>query len=252
MSWIAGVDGCKRGWVAAFRDLETERLQCGVFDTFAGLLDSDQRPTVVAVDMPIGLLEAGDRACDLEARSLVPGRGSIVFPAPIRPVLALDRYEEANALTRQVNGKGLSRQSFALVPKIREVDEELRARKADHVWEAFPELAFVNMNDGKPRGIPSTTASAYWSAAISCQGFTGRNWSGWSWRHLGSKVWPWTTCTMPWLSWKQPAAWSAVRHAVCPIRRRSTGSAFPCRSPSSGLTPCMMYATQSLAPAVIR
>lgn len=152
MSWIAGVDGCKRGWVAAFRDLETERLQCGAFDTSAGLLDSDQRPTVVAVDMPIGLLEAGDRACDLEARSLVPGRGSSVFPAPIRPVLALDRYEEANALTRQVNGKGLSRQSFALVPKIREVDEELRARKAAHVWEAFPELAFVNMNDGKPLG----------------------------------------------------------------------------------------------------
>ena len=152
MAWIAGIDGCRGGWVAAWRDLEAGDIVCRVVHRFADLLESEFRPAVLAVDIPIGLLDAGDRACDREARRLVKGRASSVFPAPIRGVLELARYAEANELSRRVNGKGLSRQSFGLVPKIREVDGEVRARPPGLIHEAFPELSFVGMNGGKPLG----------------------------------------------------------------------------------------------------
>ena len=150
MAWIAGVDGCKGGWVAALRDLEAGDIVFGLFDRLAHLLDGEFRPAVVAVDIPIGLLDAGERACDREARRLVKGRASSVFPAPIRGVLEMALYAEANELSRRVNGKGLSRQSFGLVPKIREVDGEVRARPPGLIHEVFPEMSFVGMNGGKP------------------------------------------------------------------------------------------------------
>ena len=52
---------------------------------------------------------------------MIGPRRSSVFPAPIRALLGTTSYEEALARSRGIAGKGLSRQAFAILPKITEV-----------------------------------------------------------------------------------------------------------------------------------
>jgi predicted RNase H-like nuclease len=107
----------------------------------------------LAVDMPIGFVDIPrpPRACEVEARKLMPGKASSVFPTPCRPVLACTTHSEANALSKSM-GVGINQQTFHLFPKMREVDELLGTRKLLRkvVYEAHPELAFTRMNGGKP------------------------------------------------------------------------------------------------------
>jgi predicted RNase H-like nuclease/nicotinamide riboside kinase len=139
-----GVDGCSGGWIAVTRDggRRVARLE----ELFRG----DKQPEVVAVDIPIGLADAGSRRCDEEARVLLKGRASCVFRAPIRPMLAAATAAEARAIGRSVDGKAISAQCWAIVPKIHEVDQLLgsdeSARRA--VREVHPEVSFARMNGG--------------------------------------------------------------------------------------------------------
>lgn len=109
--------------------------------------------SILAVDMPIGFVDIPRpaRACELEARKLMPGKASSIFPTPCRPVLACTAHAEANALSKSM-GVGINQQTFHLFPKMREVDELLGARRALRkiIYEAHPELAFARMNGGKP------------------------------------------------------------------------------------------------------
>lgn len=109
--------------------------------------------SILAVDMPIGLMDepVPGRACEPEARALLPGKASSVFPTPCRPALACTTHAAANAASRKL-GKGLNQQTFHLFPKMREIDEMMRgSRKLRRiVYEAHPELAFARMNGGKP------------------------------------------------------------------------------------------------------
>jgi predicted RNase H-like nuclease len=103
--------------------------------------------------MPIGFVDTPrpGRACEAEARKLLPGKASSVFPTPCRPALACTDYTRANATSKKL-GIGLTQQTFHLFPKMREVDELLRTRAKVKriVREAHPELAFARMNGGKP------------------------------------------------------------------------------------------------------
>ncbi len=103
--------------------------------------------------MPIGLMDVPipGRACEPEARALLPGKASSVFPTPCRPALACTTHAAANAASRKL-GKGLNQQTFHLFPKMREIDELLRSSRTLRriVYEAHPELAFARMNGGKP------------------------------------------------------------------------------------------------------
>ena len=106
-----------------------------------------------AVDMPIGFVDhpRPPRACEAEARKLLPGKASSVFPTPCRAALDCTTHAEANAVSRSL-GVGLNQQTFRLFPKMREVDQLLRDKPALRalVYEAHPELAFARMNGGKP------------------------------------------------------------------------------------------------------
>jgi predicted RNase H-like nuclease len=99
----------------------------------------------VAVDMPIGLAEAGRRRCDEEARRLLGPRRSSVFAAPARAVLAAATYAEACARSRAVSGVALSRQAWNLVPKIAELDACMTAARQAVVVEAHPEGSFTEL-----------------------------------------------------------------------------------------------------------
>ena len=109
--------------------------------------------SILAVDMPIGLTDTPrpGRACEGEARTLMPGKASSVFPTPCRPALAGTTHADANAISRKL-GVGLNQQTFRLFPKLREIDELLRgsAKLRRVIYEAHPELAFTRMNGGKP------------------------------------------------------------------------------------------------------
>ncbi len=101
------------------------------------------RPVSIAVDMPIGLPDAGPRACDIAVRARLGVRRSSVFPSPIRPMLEARSYAEALTIGRMVDGRGLSRQAFNLIPRIRDVDQHITRRRQAWIGEAHPELCFA-------------------------------------------------------------------------------------------------------------
>jgi len=143
---VAGVDGCRVGWVMVTRDLTGGALTVGVAPCWAAL---PHLARIVAVDMPIGLSEDGPRGCDSLARRLLPGRASSVFPPPARPMLAMADYGQANAWGK-ARGRGLSKQAWNIVPRIRDLDDTLSPPDQDRVHEAHPELAFARLNGGAP------------------------------------------------------------------------------------------------------
>lgn len=146
---VAGADGYRTGWVVCRRDTDGS-LDIRVVKTLA---EACEGLSILAVDMPIGLTDTPrpGRACEGEARALLPGKASSVFPTPCRPALACTTHAEANAASKKL-GVGLNQQTFHLFPKMREVDALMRANKKLRrvVHEAHPELAFARMNGGKP------------------------------------------------------------------------------------------------------
>ncbi len=98
---------------------------------------------MIAVDMPIGLAEAGQRACEPAARKLLPaGRKSSVFTPPRRYMRDCEDWAEANALGKATEGKGLSHQAWNIAHKIFEIDACLAPSEQDRVIEAHPEVIF--------------------------------------------------------------------------------------------------------------
>ncbi len=161
---VMGVDGCPGGWVAVARDCTTGRHCCRVLETFAAVMDYARDARVVAVDIPIGLLdkaEPGGRECDRRARKLLGGkRASSVFPAPVRAILPCRTYAAALAASRasSPHGLGLSKQCHAIAPKVREVDDAMTPALQNTVREIHPELCFLGMNGGQAVREPKRTA----------------------------------------------------------------------------------------------
>ena len=133
---IAGVDGCRRGWVVAHAG------GVEIVATLAPLLD---RFDVIGIDMPIGLPASWRRVADVEARRFLTGRGSTVFPVPPRALLAHTAYADANAASRRAFGQGLTRQTFNLFPKLREVDAQDDETLRHVLVEIHPECAFARL-----------------------------------------------------------------------------------------------------------
>ena len=116
---------------------------------------------MIAIDIPIGLGERGPRACDVEARRRLGPRASSVFPAPVRAALAASTYAEACGRSAAACGRRLSKQTYAILGRIREVDAALRAAPAlrERVREAHPELCFAEWNGGRPMAHAKRTAA---------------------------------------------------------------------------------------------
>lgn len=145
MNLVCGVDGCKGGWVAIEKDLDTGEISWRLFESAHELIHNDFSYQVIAIDIPIGLQECGPRICDIDARKILgQSRASSVFPAPIRPVLAASNYEDACQIRFQAEGKKMSRQAWAIVSKIKEIDSALQEDISiqSKVWEIHPEVSF--------------------------------------------------------------------------------------------------------------
>jgi predicted RNase H-like nuclease len=143
---IAGVDGCRDGWLAAIKRADGD-LEVRIFPSFSEIID-DQDLQFIVIDIPIGLTERGPRICDTEARKFVGPRRSSVFPAPLRPMLAAKDYPEACSARFGIEQKRCSKQLWAITPKIREVDGCMNADLQGRVYEGHPEVSFACMNGG--------------------------------------------------------------------------------------------------------
>ncbi|HIE12722.1 MAG TPA: DUF429 domain-containing protein [Desulfotomaculum sp.] len=145
--YYVGVDGCKREcWAAVILGVE-DSAEVRVFRDIFALWQACRSASLILVDIPIGLRDFGnqERLCDKEARKkLGRKRGRSVFPAPCRAALKAGTYEEASEINRQRTGRKLPKQTRAILPKIREVEElitsdrEARAR----IRESHPEVCF--------------------------------------------------------------------------------------------------------------
>jgi predicted RNase H-like nuclease len=146
MTTIAGADGCKTGWICIFEELPSRRLGSKIFGTVAELLAVAPELRLLAIDIPIGMTEAGPRACDVAARKrLGAKRGTSVFPAPIRPALDATSYPGACDISERVQQRSVSQQGWAIYDKIRELDDLLcqRPELRERVYEIHPEVTFA-------------------------------------------------------------------------------------------------------------
>ena len=144
----AGIDGCRGGWVCAGWDGKHWTLQC--LPNLEAIVSLLAPQATVCIDIPIGLSIDGFRACDQAARQLLGKRSSSVFPAPPRLALAPLSYEEINLASKSKSGKGVSKQAYYLLPKIREAEALIRSPHYDCAnWlETHPELCFSSLNGG--------------------------------------------------------------------------------------------------------
>jgi predicted RNase H-like nuclease len=164
--WLGGVDGCASGWIAAFLRPRDGEVRLRVVRRFSEILFAPEKPAIIAVDVPIGLPEragAGGRAAENALRPLLGERQSSVFSVPSRAAVYAADYREACriALATSQPPRKVSKQLFNIAPKIREVDECLRAAPAHaaRVFEVHPELAFWRLNGERPLTEPKKVKS---------------------------------------------------------------------------------------------
>ena len=158
-----GVDGCRSGWF--YIELLDSSYRFGVIRTLESIVERYPANTPVFVDIPIGLVDdgSGRRECDTAARCILGPRKSSVFSAPVRPVLAAADYEDAKARSISATGKALSKQSFAIVPKIREVDSLMQGspKARTMVREVHPEVCFWALARENPMEYPKKTEEGF-------------------------------------------------------------------------------------------
>jgi predicted RNase H-like nuclease len=150
---VAGADGCRAGWVIATAEPRDGGLTLGeifVVADFAALLQSTAGCAAVAIDIPIGLSDDGRRAADFEARRRIGLRRSSVFPAPARELLRAASYDAANSASKARFGRGLQRQTFNILPKIREADVALSPGLQGRIVESHPEVCFWALGGERP------------------------------------------------------------------------------------------------------
>ncbi|MBM3710680.1 MAG: DUF429 domain-containing protein [Actinobacteria bacterium] len=176
-----GIDGCKAGWaVVEIRcNSSAESWHFYILSKIKELLDKYSFPLIkspeanrntinpiktkkqseaslILIDIPIGLKESGpeERKCDILARKLLgPKRGSSVFRVPVRSTVYFEEsYEQASLINYNLTGKKISKQTWHICKKIREVDElititKLKSISASIIHESHPEAAFKSLKN---------------------------------------------------------------------------------------------------------
>ncbi|MFC4684268.1 MULTISPECIES: DUF429 domain-containing protein [Exiguobacterium] len=146
-----GIDGARGSWVRITYD--SISLCLTISEKLEDLLIEG---AVHFVDMPkdLATIDAPDRSCDAWMRSQLKQRKSSIFTPPIQDVLMEASYAEANAKSRELVGKGISKQAWNLVPRIREFQTITDA----DVYESHPEVCFAVMTGNEAAFSKKTEA----------------------------------------------------------------------------------------------
>ena len=149
-----GIDGCRKGWIAAI--LDNGNLRIERYKTVLDIIREFPTADAYLIDMAIGLperIEEAKKRPDKVARKELGKHGSTVFPIPCRQAIMVDSKDpqavvKMRELNRFVLEKSLSSQSINIIPKIRELDEFLDDHREykNVICESHPELCFARLN----------------------------------------------------------------------------------------------------------
>jgi predicted RNase H-like nuclease len=171
-----GIDGCKVGWavVEIKNNSAAQQWRFDIIPKIENLLDVYSFPYIepstynkslinpeqkikickILIDIPIGLKESGplERKCDKDARKFLgPKRGCSVFRVPVRQTAYCDgNYEQASLINFKLTGKKISKQTYHICSKIREVDNFIEKTKpvfdiTGIMHESHPEVVFKSL-----------------------------------------------------------------------------------------------------------
>lgn len=142
---VLGIDAAgKFGWLAVV--LDDDGFVAARLGSLRDLVEWAEPVDVIGIDIPIGHTADGIRQADVEARRFVgPKRASSVFAAPPKDILDAASYAEGNAVLKGLGRPMVSRQAWALLPKMLEAAE--LAAEDERVYEVHPEVSFCAMND---------------------------------------------------------------------------------------------------------
>lgn len=160
---VAGVDGCRGGWVVARTSTATGApVEVSVHPTLDDVVAAlaTGHLAALAVDMPIGLPADGARSADRAARALLGPRRSSLFPTPPFAVLGATDHADANERSRAACGKGMSIQAFHLLPKMRELARLVHPDLQPRLAEVHPETSFAVLR-GAPCAHPKATPAGH-------------------------------------------------------------------------------------------
>ncbi|MCF7929477.1 MAG: DUF429 domain-containing protein [Spirochaetales bacterium] len=140
----AGIDGCRYGWLAARVDQAEVIFELARSIRYiSSVFEND----MTLIDIPIGLSDHSERACDIEARRILkPKRHSSVFLTPVRAAAYAESYEEACRINFVATGKKISKQAWNILPKVREIDAFKSEFPGVALREAHPEICFWALN----------------------------------------------------------------------------------------------------------
>ena len=151
-----GMDGCPAGWLC-IASVPSHKWEARIFSTLKEAWNNYKKsnPELILIDIPIGFMEEGPepRVCDRLAREyLTRARASSIFPVPCRAAIYAESYEEASKINKMKTSNGISKQSWNITPKMREMDELLQADTAAQkiFIESMPEICFTALNEDKP------------------------------------------------------------------------------------------------------
>jgi predicted RNase H-like nuclease len=160
MTPVAGVDGCRAGWIAA---IWGDELRLQLCRSFAEVLSIEAK--VIGIDMPIGFLECdvpGGRIADCKARQAISPHGSRIFPAPSRATVEGNpaRQDLASEINRNHSHppKAVGAQTFRIIDKMHQIDSLMSPDFQTRVFEVHPELSFSKMTGNGPIADSKKTA----------------------------------------------------------------------------------------------
>jgi predicted RNase H-like nuclease len=153
MPLVAGVDGCPGGWLCVMLDTDLGFREAVIYPSADELLELKPKPSVLAVDMPIGLPKSAKRSCDDLAKQRLGTRHMCVFYAPTRRALVAPSRIAAGLIL----SRGVSPFEWELYSKINNLDHYLTTEHQSWVFEVHPELCFCGMNANVPLLVPKKT-----------------------------------------------------------------------------------------------
>jgi predicted RNase H-like nuclease len=155
---IIGIDGCRAGWFAVISN-SNMTYEFGIFNNIANIWDKHSDVSLILIDIPIGLIDNGteERKSDKASRKVLGhGRASSVFVTPCRAAIYSTDYTSASDINYKNTGRRLAKQTWGIVPKIKELDEFLintpSARSV--IKESHPEVGFWALNNNCPMRNP--------------------------------------------------------------------------------------------------
>ena len=160
---VAGVDGVRGGWAMAITGVDDRSpVEFSVWSSLEELWAEAQASglLVVSLDMPVGLPGRQRRTADIEARELLGRRRASLFWTPPLCVIDATDHAEANQRSRDLTDRGISAQTFNLMPKIRDLratlaPEDFAPAAVPRAAEVHPESSFVRLA-GAPMTAPKS------------------------------------------------------------------------------------------------